>query len=115
MAITTPSSTEVSQPTGAVTLTRAAMLGLSLLFIAGALGQFFLAGLGLFDDAARWEDHKSAGHILGLVTYVIWVPAVLARAGAGPIIGSIMLIVLYYAQYAFINIEEPVVQAFHPV
>ena len=41
--------------------------------------------------------------------------AALARAGAGPIIGSIMLIVLFYAQYAFINIDEPVVQALHPV
>lgn len=112
---TTMSPSRVSGPPGLVTLARVAFLALTVLFIAGALGQFFLAGLGFFDDASRWNDHKSAGHILGVVTYFIWIPAVLGRAGAGPIVGSILLIVLFYAQYAFIHIENTVVNAFHPV
>ncbi len=91
------------------------MLGLAVLFIAGAFLQFFLAGLGLFDDATRWEDHKTSGHILGLVTYFIWIPAALGRVGAGTLIGAILLIPLYYAQYAFIHIENTVVNALHPV
>jgi hypothetical protein len=106
---------QTSQPTGRVTFARAAMLGLALLFVAGAFVQFFLAGLGLFDDAARWEDHKSSGHVLGLVTYFIWIPAALGRVGAGTLVGAILLVPLYYAQYAFIHIENTVVNAFHPV
>lgn len=115
MAMTTSPTPRTSHPTGGLTLARVALLGSALLFLAGALGQFFLAGLGLFDDANRWEDHKQAGHVLGLVTYVIWIPAVLGRAGLGTILGALLMIPLFYAQYAFIHIENTVVNAVHPV
>jgi hypothetical protein len=115
MTMTTSPTTQTSRPTGGLILARIALLGLAILFMAGALGQFFLAGLGLFDDAARWDDHKQAGHMLGLVTYLIWVPAVLGRSGIGTIIGSLLMIPLFYAQYAFIHIDNTVVNAFHPV
>lgn len=118
MTMTTASSIQTpraSGPTGAVTAARLALLALACLFIAGAFLQFFLAGMGLFDDARRWEDHKQAGHILGLVTYLVWIPAVLGRSGIGIILGSLLMIPLFYAQYAFIHIENTVVNAFHPV
>lgn len=100
---------------GLMTAARGLLLALSFVFFAGAVVQFFLAGLSVFDTPLRWEDHRSLGHVLGLIPYVLWIPAVLGRVGVKFIVGSLALFFLYMAQYAFVNIEEPVVQALHPV
>jgi hypothetical protein len=49
-------------PTGGVaSLFRYVLLALILVFLAGAMGQFFLAGLSVFDSAAHWSDHRDLG------------------------------------------------------
>lgn len=100
---------------GGVALARWSLVLLAGLFTLGALTQFFLVGLSMFEDGARWQDHKSLGHILGLLPYVIWIPAVLGRAGRGVILGSLLLYVLFMAQYAFINVDTGAVRALHPL
>lgn len=100
---------------GGVALARWSLLLLAGLFTLGALTQFFLVGLSMFEDGARWQDHKTLGHILGLLPYVIWIPAVLGKAGRGVILGSLMLFVLFMAQYASIHGGTGIMRALHPL
>lgn len=100
---------------GLVTRARWTLVVLAALFTAGALGQFFLVGLSMFEDGARWNDHKTMGHILGLLPYVMWIPAVLGKAGPRVVFGTLLLFVLFMAQYAFINIDSGIAKAFHPL
>ena len=91
------------------------LLALAVLFVAGAMGQFFLAGLAVFDSPLRWSDHRNLGHTLDLVAMVIWIPAALGRVGWRLVAGSVLLVVLFKAQYAFVEIDEPYVRALHPL
>lgn len=100
---------------GGVALARWILLLLAGLFTLGALAQFFLVGLSMFEDGARWQDHRTLGHILGLLPYVTWIPAVLGRAGRGVILGALMLYVLFMAQYGFINAGAGTLRALHPL
>ena len=100
---------------GGIALARWSLVLLAGLFTLGALAQFFLVGLSMFEDGARWQDHKNLGHVLGLLPYVIWIPAVLGRAGRGVILGALMLYLLFMAQYAFINVDSGAVRALHPL
>lgn len=100
---------------GGVALARWTLLIVAGLFTLGALAQFFLVGLSMFEDGARWQDHKTLGHVLGLLPYVLWIPAVLGKAGRGVTLGAQMLFVLFMAQYAFINGGTGTVRALHPL
>ena len=104
------SSTAASPASGLASWSRYVLLALTVLFVAGAMGQFFLAGLAVFDSPLRWSEHRSLGHTLDLVGMVIWIPAVLGRAGWRLILASVLLVVLFKAQYAFVGIDEPYVQ-----
>lgn len=106
----------IPQPrSGLVTGSRWVLLILAALFTLGAFGQFFLVGMSMFDDATRWKDHATLGHILGLLPYVMWIPAVLGRAGFRLVLGTLLLLVLFMAQYAFINVDSGIANAFHPL
>ena len=98
-----------------VVVARSVILILTLLFVAGALGQFFLAGMAVFDDPTRWPDHKSLGHIVGIGAMVIWIPALLGRVGVRLIVASFALLVLFEAQYGFANAGPGAVRALHAV
>lgn len=100
---------------GLVTGARWVLLALAALFILGAFAQFFLVGVSYFDDPVRWKDHANLGHMLGLLPYVMWIPAVLGRAGTRVILGTLLLFVLFLAQYAFIEIDNTMAHAFHPL
>ena len=108
--------TRTTQPrSGLVTGARWALAALAGLFTLGALGQFFLVGMGMFEDAARWKDHETLGHMIGLLPYVMWIPAALGRTGARVILATVLLYVLFMAQYAFINVDSGIANAFHPL
>ena len=108
-------SAQSHERSGLVTGARWTLVILSLLFTAGALGQFFLVGLSMFEDGARWSDHKNLGHILGMLPYAMWIPAVLGKTGNKVILGTLMLFVLFMAQYGFISADRGVAKAFHPL
>lgn len=97
------------------TIMRAILLLLTLIFLAGALAQFFLAGLAIFDTPARWADHETVGHIVGEAAFIAWVFAAFGRVGARLIVGSLLLAILMGAQYAFVNADAAWVQALHPL
>jgi hypothetical protein len=105
-----------TQPrSGLVSGARWALLALAGLFTLGALAQFFLVGMGMFEDGSRWQDHANLGHVLGLVTYVMWIPAVIGRMGARLIVATIALLVLFGLQYAFMESDSTMMKAFHPL
>lgn len=109
-------NTQHIQPgSGLVTGSRWALAILAALFTLGAFSQFFLVGMSMFENGSRWQDHASLGHVLGLVTYVLWIPAVLGKTGARLIVTSIALLVLFGLQYAFIEADSTMMNAFHPL
>ena len=94
---------------------RYVLLAVALLLTAGTMGQFFLAGLSVFDGPRHWGDHATFGSMLGLIANVAWIPAVLGRVGWKLVVGSLLLPVLFVAQHAFVAIDQPAVQALHPL
>lgn len=100
---------------GLVTGSRWVLTILATLFTLGAFTQFFLVGVSFFDDAARWNDHATVGHTIGLLPWVMWIPALLGKTGRGMIIATVLLFILFEAQYAFINVDNTIAQAFHPL
>lgn len=92
------------------------------LFVAGAVLQFFLAGLGVFGTGASFETHATVGTILALASIVLLILAgVLALTGnlawqkAGL---AALLVVVMVVQYALVELFSeavPALAALHPV
>lgn len=100
---------------GLVTGSRWILTILAALFTLGAFTQFFLVGMGMFEDGSRWQDHANLGHVLGLVTYAMWIPAVLGKTGVRLIVANIGLLLLFGLQYAFMESGSTMMKAFHPL
>lgn len=94
---------------------RAILLFLTVVLTAGALGQFFLAGLSVFGSAAYWGNHAVFGSALGSLAMLVWIPAALGRVGGKVVAGSLLLPVLFTLQHVFPAIDQPFVQALHPL
>ncbi len=101
---------------------RLAYRGLAGLFVAGAVLQFFLAGLGVFGTGAAFEVHATVGTILAFASIVL-----LALAGVLTLSGSLarrsaglaaLLVVLLVVQYSLVELFSeavPALAALHPV
>jgi hypothetical protein len=86
-------------------------------FVACAVVQVFLAGLGVFDDPRAFITHREFGYLIGWLTLVI---LVLALAGRMPrrVIGlSALLLLLFGLQSVLIAVrgDLPWVAALHPL
>lgn len=103
------------RPGTGATVARVILLVLIALFVLGAGAQFYLAGLSIFDTPAHWSDHANLGHGLGMLPWFLWIPAALGRAGWKVIAGTVLLFVLFEAQYAFIEAGNAFVHALHPL
>lgn len=101
---------------------RLAYRSLAWLFLAGAILQLFLAGLGVFSTGARFEVHATVGIILIIVSLVLLILAVvlffignLARESAR-LAG--LLVVLMLVQWILVEAfsdAAPALAALHPV
>ena len=100
---------------GLARTSRYIVLLLAVVLTARALGQFFLAGLSVFDTPRHWSTHATVGSVLGLVAYVVCIPAALGRVGWKPIAGALLLPVLFTLQHVFPHMEQPAVRALHPL
>lgn len=92
------------------------------LFVAGALLQFFLAGLGVFGTGASFEIHATVGIILVLASIVLLVLAgVLVLSGNmawKSTVLTALLVVLMVFQYLLVELFSeavPALAALHPV
>ncbi len=90
-------------------------MALAWLFTAGVAIQIFLAGLALFDTAARWDDHSSFGMMIGILVLPLLVLVPLGRAGRSLIGMTVVLVVLYIVQVNLPNIDASYVAALHPL
>ncbi len=87
------------------------------LFVACAVVQVFLAGLGVFDDPKAFITHREFGYTFGWLTLVV---LVLALVGGVPrrVIGlGVLLLVLFALQSVLIALrtDYPAVAALHPL
>ena len=94
---------------------------LAWLFLAGAVLQFFLAGLGVF-GAASFVAHITVGTVLGIISLVLLLLAVLSfRAGDLPrrsVALAALLVVLMVLQWLLVEVFSRVAStlaALHPV
>jgi hypothetical protein len=86
-------------------------------FVACAVVQVFLAGLGVFDDSKAFVTHREFGYLFGWLTLVV---LVLALAGRMPrrVTGlSVLLLVLFALQSVLVAVRAdlPMVAALHPL
>ncbi|MEY2442074.1 MAG: hypothetical protein QOJ46_1500 [bacterium] len=92
---------------------------LATVFLAGAVIQFFLAGLGAFkfdpEDSSAFDAHRIVGDLLGLIALIVLVLAVVGRKQAQQ--ASIVLFVLMIVQNVLgaAGASAPVIGALHPI
>ncbi len=99
------------------TFVRAAHPIVAAAFVACAVVQVFLAGLGVFDDPRAFITHREFGYLFGWLTLVV---LVLALAGRMPrrITGlSVLLLVLFALQSVLVSMRAdlPAAAALHPL
>jgi len=86
-------------------------------FVACAVVQVFLAGLGVFDDPRSFITHREFGYTFGWLTLAILVLALVGRAPRRIVGLSVLLLVLFTLQSVFIALraDYPSIAALHPV
>jgi mercuric ion transport protein len=97
---------------------RTAYLVVAWVFVACVVIQFFLAGLGVFDEPAQFETHRNFGYTFGFLVLVLLVLALIGRQPRRQFLGGTLLLVLLFAlQSIFVGMREsnPTVAALHPL
>ena len=88
------------------------------LFVAGVVGQVFLAGLGVFGvPTGDFSTHRGFGYLVGWLTLVVLVLAIAGRLPRRDIALAVLLLIQFALQSVFVAIrdEYPAVAALHPL
>ena len=87
------------------------------LFVACAIIQVFLAGLGVFDDPSSFITHRNFGYMIGWLTLVLLVIALVGRMPRRFVGLAVLLLVLFSLQSVFVALREdmPALAALHPL
>ena len=72
------------------------------LFVACAIIQVFLAGLGVFDDPSSFITHRNFGYVIGWLTLVLLVVALVGRMPRRFVGLAVLLLVLFSLQSVFV-------------
>jgi hypothetical protein len=73
------------------------------LFLAAIAVQVFFAGLGVFAGSGWWTTHMGTAHIIEYLPILLIPLALLGRFPRSIVLLSILLVVLFGLQYAFIG------------
>jgi hypothetical protein len=86
-------------------------------FVACAILQVFLAGLGVFNDPSSFITHREFGYTFGWLTLVVLILAIVGRSGRRLVGLSALLLVLFTLQSVFVALrtDMPTVAALHPL
>ena len=105
------------RPRMATSVARRALPVVAGAFVACAILQVFLAGLGVFNDPSSFITHRNFGYTFGWLTLVILVLAIVGRNGRRLIGLSALLLVLFSLQSVFVALrtDMPTVAALHPL
>jgi hypothetical protein len=87
------------------------------LFVACAIIQVFLAGLGVFDDPSSFITHRNFGYMFGWLTLVLLVVALVGRMSRRFVGLAVLLLVLFALQSLFVALRAdlPMIAALHPL
>ena len=87
------------------------------IFVACAVVQVFLAGLGVFDDPRSFITHREFGYAFGWLTLVALILGLVAGAPRRTTGLVALLLVLFALQSVFVAVraELPMVAALHPL
>lgn len=92
---------------------------LAWVFVASVVVQVFLAGLAIpqLGGNGSFGDHRNFGYLIGLITLVVLLAAIAARAGRRRILQAAGLLVLYIVQSSLPYMDPglPFAAALHPV
>lgn len=86
-------------------------------FVACAVVQVFLAGLGVFDDPKAFITHREFGYLFGWLTLVVLVLALVGRSPRRVTGLSALLLVQFALQSVFVALRAdlPAIAALHPL
>lgn len=88
-------------------------------YVAAIVVQVFLAGMSIpqLGGSGSFATHRDFGYLIGLVSLVLLVTAILARVGRRRISQALGLLVLYVIQSSLPYMDPglPAVAALHPV
>lgn len=86
-------------------------------FVACAVLQVFLAGLGVFDDPRTFVTHREFGYTFGWLTLAVLVLALVGRSPRRITGLSVLLLVLFALQSVFVALRSdlPSIAALHPL
>jgi cytochrome b561 len=96
---------------------RRALPWVSGVFVACALLQVFLAGLGVFDNPASFLTHRDFGYTIGMLTLVILVLALVGRQPRS-VVGLSALLLVQFALQSILVLQRGsnnAIAALHPV
>ena len=87
------------------------------LFVACAIIQVFLAGLGVFDDPNAFITHRNFGYLFGWLTLVLLVVALVGRMPRRFVGLAVLILVLFSLQSVFVALraDMPAIAALHPL
>ena len=88
------------------------------LFAFGVAAQVFAIGMVVLGGRAQWlEYHQAVGISIGLLPILTLLSTLFARLPRTLVLGSAALLLLYAAQYVFIEVPAPTsfLRAFHAV
>lgn len=88
--------------------------GLTIVILIGVIVEFFFAGIGIF-HAASFQIHRITGVLLLAGSVLLFLLALIGRTGRKTIGFSTLLFVLMLIQPLLLQINQPFIQALHPV
>jgi hypothetical protein len=97
-----------------VAQSRVLYYGLSAIYLLGVVVQFFLAGLGAF-GASSYDAHRGLGFILGIISLVLLVIALVGRLPRGVFLLTVLLVGLNLLQLVLANVDVEEIAALHAV
>jgi hypothetical protein len=97
-----------------VTQARVLFFGLAVIYLAGVVVQFFLAGLGTF-GATSFDSHQAFGLVLALLTLILLVLAVVGKVPRLLILLSVALLGLNVLQMFLAQVDVDEIAALHVV
>jgi Family of unknown function (DUF6220) len=93
---------------------RVLYFGLAALYLTAVIVQFFLAGLGVFQET-DYDAHSALGFIIGIGSLALLVVAVIGRLPRTMLGLTALLVGLNVLQFVLPNIDTGEIAALHPV
>ena len=97
-----------------MTQARVIFFGLAVIYLAGVVVQFFLAGLGTF-GATSFDAHQAFGLVLAVLTLVLLVLAVVGKVPRLLILLTVALLGLNVLQMFLAQVDVDEIAALHVV